>query len=143
MKLKDIVIPKDFQLKSPRIGKLIECARYFQKFGALDKPITVNKQGILMDGYVRYIVAKKMGLEEVPTIINEAGVYVLAHHAVKGKRYWWKVKSKDERKFIDKVYKGDRILVNTKKGLCTVTVTNVKVCKTPKIRKTIKMVEKF
>ena len=144
MQLTDIKIPNSFLKTQPNDTKLMACAKYYNKFGQLDKPITVNGNGYLVDGYVRYLVAKSMGMKEVPTkLIAEERIYVMGRHKDVGKKYWWVVKKKDEVNFINHINVGDKIIVNTKKGQCPAIVAHIVTRDTPPINQKIKTVASF
>ena len=144
MKLSTIKIPYIFKKTSPKNEKIIMCENYYLEHGKLDKPITINQERILVDGYVRYLVAEKLHLEDIPVKrIGEPRIYVQAKHAADGKDYWWKVKKIDEQNFMNRVHKGDCIMVNTKKGLCTVTVNDIVVRNTKPIERHIKTIVRF
>lgn len=143
MKISDIKVPYIFLNSPPNSHKIKKCKDYYYKYGKLDKPITINKNGILIDGYVRYVVAKELGLKECPVCKQEIRIYVKGRHSVPGKMYWWMVKKQDEEMFINKVNIGDSIYVNTKKGICPVVVTSIKTRINPPIQKKIKTVVKF
>ena len=142
MKLKDIKVPKSFLKTIPRSKKIISISKYYNKFGTLDKPITIDKDGNLKDGYARYVVAKHMGMTDVP-VEYVSKIYILACHKSDGKRYWWQVQEKDEDMFVKKVNVGDNVLVDTKKGEMDVCVVKIKRTNQPPIDKKIKYVIGF
>ena len=144
MKLKSIIVPKNFLTTMPRQAKLDAITKYYKKHGTLDKPITVNKNGVLLDGYARYIVANTVKMEDVPVVIKpENSIYVAAVHSRKSKRYWWKVKKSDEKGFVNKVHIGSKILVDTKKGNVDAYVVDIKVLEEPPIDNMIKYVVEY
>lgn len=144
MKLKDIIIPKKFTRTIPNPTKLAACEKYYKKYGELDKPITVDANSHLVDGYIRYLVVQKMGLTEVPIkLMAHEHIYVMAKHTDMGKEYWWKVKVKDEKEFTKRINIGDKVVVNTKKGNCPVTITHIVVRDIPPIDQRIKTVASF
>ena len=144
MKLSEIKIPKCFAKTQPSPTKLVNCAAYCRKFGTLDKPITINKDKVLVDGYVRYLVAKKLHMDDVP-VVNQRPVriYVKGKHNPDGKDYWWIVKKKDENKFIEKSHVGDHILVDTKKGERIIVITDISLRDKSPTDKKLKMVVQF
>ena len=144
MQLVDIKIPKSFKATQPNSSKLIACANYYRKFGQLDKPITVDTNMVLVDGYVRYLVAQKMGLTEVPIkLMAHERIYVMGKHADAGKEYCWKIKIKDEKKFMERIHVGDKVIANTRKGSCPITITQILVRDTPPVEQKIKTIAKF
>ena len=145
MKLSDIIIPYDFKTTEPKDYKLIACMKYYNKFGRLDKPITVNVDNYLVDGYARYLTAKAVGMEDVPVkrVVGDCKVYVKAQHCTGGKCYWWMVRKNDVSAFLEKVKEDDQIVVDTRKGLSTVTVNEIVVKPSPPVNRKIKTVVKF
>lgn len=61
----DIVIPYDFQLNSPGSYKFYMKEQKFKETGKLGK-IKLNKDFILQDGYISYLLCKKYDLDKVP-----------------------------------------------------------------------------
>ena len=66
--LADIKIADEFAKHPPKENKLRNIERYYRRHGVWDKPIILGKGNVLRDGYARYLVAKKLGLNEVPYI---------------------------------------------------------------------------
>lgn len=75
--IEDIKIPKPFKKTRPREEKLDKVRNYFDEWGKLDKPITIDDDYMLVDGYSRYVVAKEKGLKLVP-VIQDFGVKDMA-----------------------------------------------------------------
>lgn len=71
-KLDDIIVPKYFKRSSPRRSKVKEYTKRYERLNHLDKPILVKRIDskshlvILKDQYIRWIIAKRKGLDEVP-----------------------------------------------------------------------------
>ena len=59
--LSDILIHEPFASSNPRVSKLNQIRKYYSEFGGIDKPITVNRNNVLLDGYVRYLVLQENG----------------------------------------------------------------------------------
>ena len=72
-----IKIPKSFKRTRPREEKLDKVRNYFDEWGKLDKPITIDDDYMLVDGYSRYVVAKEKGMKLVP-VIQDFGVKDMA-----------------------------------------------------------------
>lgn len=126
MKLSDIKVPRSFKKTPPSPTKLIKCIEYYNEHGELDKPITIDKNNTLVNGYVRYLTAQRMKIEDVPVIYQvDLDVYVRGKHKDIGKSYWWKVKPKDKVHFIEKSHIGDHILVDTKKGERVIIIDDI------------------
>lgn len=64
--LSEIHAPEHFAKSTPRDWKI---QRVKDRLGAkkkLDKPITINQEHYIVDGYTRYLVAKEIGIRYVP-----------------------------------------------------------------------------
>lgn len=63
--LKDIIIPYEFELKSPRRKKFAAKEQAFLQNGMLGR-IILNNKFELIDGYCSYLICKKYELGKVP-----------------------------------------------------------------------------
>lgn len=63
-----IVIPPHMEKSTPREWKLERVRKRLGTKNRLDKPITVDRDYVLLDGYTRYLVAKEIKLKYVPII---------------------------------------------------------------------------
>jgi hypothetical protein len=66
--LSEIYVPEHFAKSTPRDWKI---QRVKDRLGAkkkLDKPITINKDHYIVDGYTRYLVAREIGMQYVPVM---------------------------------------------------------------------------
>lgn len=73
--LSAIIIPDDFMKTPPKKVKVEKVEEYYTKYGKLDKPIVVVwRKGNyeLRDKYLRYYVAKKLGLEEIDAYVRDS-----------------------------------------------------------------------
>lgn len=69
MELNDIIIPKEFIETPPKKWKLKRAEQeYLSQFEF--KGIVVDENNILVDGYTRYLVAKKYGIKNVRVTIR-------------------------------------------------------------------------
>ncbi len=71
--IKDIIVLREFQDTKPSPKKLIEYTSRFEQNGMIDTAITVKKsivfgveKYILVDGYIRWLILKQNGIDEVP-----------------------------------------------------------------------------
>ncbi len=64
MKVEDIIINEAFEVTTPREHKMKECRDYWNKHQKQDRYIVVNKNNVLIDGYIQYLVLKENGIEE-------------------------------------------------------------------------------
>lgn len=69
--LKDIVIPGCFKDTKPNVEKVKEKIDYYNKHGKFDSKIVINKQDILVDGYITYMIAKMYGKELIECYIED------------------------------------------------------------------------
>lgn len=115
--LEDIIIPESFLKTKPKKEKMDRVRKYVEQYNEFDKPVVLHK-GILIDGYVRYLVAKELGLKEIPCA-KEFDRYITGKHKGNNKEYIWKV----PKGFNIEV--GDKVIVNIKNGKVIVDVIKV------------------
>jgi len=72
IKLDIIKVPRRFRKTLPYADKIADCYEFYRKNQELDKPVVVNTDGYIIDGYVRYLVAKMVDLKEVDAIVRSA-----------------------------------------------------------------------
>lgn len=144
IKIEDIIIQKRFKAKNPGKAKVKECQKYFEKYGKVDKTILVNKENVLLDNYIRYLILlenniKEIEVEEIDTShYYPRTTYVYGLHPVKNKEYVWRLPYKAD--FADKIIPGSKVLVNTKHGVQKIEVTRVETLDIPPINLPIKKV---
>ena len=124
----DIIVPKKFS--KPREKKMNDVREHMEKYGTLDKPVVLQGD-LLVDGYVRYLVAKEYGMKRVPCVQtselntveeNKPNTYIVGRFETSGKEYVWRLPRKIS------VEVGDSVLVDSrfaKKNRAVVTVTRV------------------
>lgn len=59
VKVSDIIINEPFASSVPKKQKLNRIRAYYNEYRCVDKPLTVNRNNILLDGYIRYLVLKE------------------------------------------------------------------------------------
>ena len=71
--IKKIIVPCEIQRSYPNPKKLIEYTKRFEQRGMIDTAITIKKDivfgtecYILTNGYIRYLILKQNGIDEVP-----------------------------------------------------------------------------
>lgn len=127
--INEIVIPDSLLNSTPRQKKIDYAMQYFEKHNELDKPVVIQ-DGILVDNYIRYLVAKKVGLIEVPYLTKKeyqdtfgsakpVTTYITGKFEHCRKEYTWKV-TRDIHFEI-----GDKALVKSGKKVTIVTVAKV------------------
>ena len=148
-KLSDIRISDSFANTIPREKKMNECRENWKNFHRQDRYIVVNTNGVLIDGYIQYLVLKENNVEEAEVKISnrrkkcwyrknvndwkashyrkEPTTYVYGIHPnglVNGKEYIWRV-PKSWNWFSENVQVGDMIRCNTYYGVNTVIISRV------------------
>lgn len=68
MKLSSLIIPSVFDMTIVKKNKLEKIKEYYYKNHSLDKPITITKDNIIIDGYARYVFARNFELETVECV---------------------------------------------------------------------------
>lgn len=53
----DIIVNDCFD--PPRKSHIDKVRKYYSQHNYIDKPLIVNKKGVLLDGYIRYLVLKE------------------------------------------------------------------------------------
>lgn len=143
MKLSDIIITSAFANSKPNPKKIAECEEYYVKHGELDQLPKVNKKNILIDGYVRYLVAQNHGLKEIEVIQPEfkqrkeyqykydpnsrrTALYVAGVHTngTDTTERWWRVNNAYLEQY-GTVKVGNEVLVATRYGKARVTITKI------------------
>lgn len=120
MRTDHIQIFQCFRENPPKPGKMMKKEQYFNKTGLLQSEIVLDSGNHLIDGYTSYLLAVQHGLEYVPIRYGKRQV-VKAYHKPGGKIYVWKL----PEKLIDQVNPGEKLVVQTSKGVKCVTVESV------------------
>ncbi len=150
MKLKDIIITEAFANTIPKKTKIDECRDYWLKTGKQDRYIVVNKDNVLIDGYIQYLVLEEFGIEEaeiqiakkrnlywrrkhksdwdMPKYRRETTTYVYGKHPNSKdlSEYIWRIPKRLEW-ISENVQIGDMLLCDTKYGISPVIVTRIEV----------------
>lgn len=66
--LNEIIIPNHMKNTTPHEWKIKRVRNRLGEKNRLDRPITINSNHVLLDGYTRYLVAKEVGMKYVPII---------------------------------------------------------------------------
>ena len=131
-----IHITRAFRRTTPRASKFNECREFYRQNGRLDKDIIVNRYGILIDGYIRYLVLQENGAQtaevlmigvsedEVVNMDNDPGKwYVFGRHNTSPKEFCWVVNNSTGH--LEHMKIGNQMLVRTKNGVQRAMVTNI------------------
>lgn len=148
MKLSEIKISNAFAATTPNIEKVNTCRNYWEENHKQDRDIVVNKNNVLIDGYIQYLVLKENGIEEAfvkklerkrtnkhvrknieyvePVYKNSTTTYIYGIHpnARLRKEYVWRVPN-SWKGWENDLLPGDRILVHTEFGIRPVTITRI------------------
>lgn len=148
MKLSDIIIPVGYQAHPPVKYKMDLCRDYLEEFDELDRKIVVSPDGVLLDGYVGYLVIREAGWEGVYAYVHEAPLrktyrntettYIAGTHGNQKREFWWRITAKTEG--ADLAIPGNRAIVHTKYGHTPVTITKVITSTEPPVQGSVKKV---
>lgn len=125
----EIVVPDSLLNSLPKQKKIDYVRNYYEQHNNLDKPVVIQN-GILVDNYIRYLVAKEVGMTEIPYLTKEeyqetfacdksVVTYITGKFEHCKKEYTWKV-TRDIHFEI-----GDKALVKSGKKVAIVTVAKV------------------
>lgn len=129
--IKDIYVPASFRGTKPGENKMKAVREYLRENGKLDRPV-VLADNILVDGYIRYLVAIEAGMDHIPYISvfdqqkqrNEVvPVYICGKFEGNDKEYTWRVAKRMTVEVGDKV----QVKSKCKNGSNTAVVTVTKV----------------
>lgn len=131
MKLSEIKIPEPFKACQPNAYKLEACRRCFEQNHRLDRNIVVNRDGVLVDGYIGYLVLMENGVESADVVCasddrqlgGSKTVYVFGTHWKGGEEYCWRVTSRTAD--VLNLAVGRRAIVKTQFGRRTILVSRV------------------
>jgi len=147
----DIKIPKKFAMSTPNPYKVGNIAFAYARGENIGKDIVVNASGILVDGYIRYLVMMKMGcLSADVTIVPDdfniktkcyeknPTLYVFGKHHDNGKTYVWRMTKKTKHPELLEV--GAMVQVATAHGAKRVTVERIELLDKPPVDTPIRKV---
>lgn len=154
MKLSEIMIPESFEISKPNTSKYVKCAKYYNETGSQDRYIVVDKNDVLVDGYIMYLVLKSHDVEycdakrltskhkytdrqraryeriippeKVLTYKEKSTVYIYGKHpnGITDKEYAWRLPKSKENMY-GVLLPGDLIYCGTKNGIAPVIVTRI------------------
>lgn len=152
IKLSDVKISNMFKNSPPNEQKMNRVRRNYIKYGVQDKPIVLDKDGFLVDGYARYLILQEFGeeyakcvhkknaIKKIPNYKKTPTYYIYGVHSHCKNEFVWRIPSTRIDEFIGKVLPGDTVLVGTKNGTRSITVTRIELLEKPPINKCIKKV---
>lgn len=118
--LKDIIISEDFKSTPPRSEKLARKEEQYKRTGLLPG-IVINDAGVLIDGYIDYLLAAKYQIQNVTVTRGYTEVIEAVHSHSQGKIYRWKVPLRLQ----GTISVGDKVLVRASNGIRRVMVRGV------------------
>lgn len=163
MKLSDIIISPSFSKSVPRKEKMETCRRNWEKYQKQDRYIVVNKKGLLIDGYIQYLVLmehkeeyaevkisnckrnswhrKELSELKIPKYKNNPTTYVFGVHpnCDCAKEYVWRV-PEGWTNFIENIQVEDIVFGKTKFGYSPVVITKIETLDKPPIDVPIKKI---
>jgi hypothetical protein len=119
--ISDIIVPEAFRLSRPSKNKISRGRRFFKQYGCIDKPIVVDNDNNLIDGYIRYLILleNKVDIIQVQiygvTYKNTSTTYVFGKHPHVDKEFVWRMTRNTINK--DALEVGSKVIVNTTKGM--------------------------
>lgn len=152
MKLVDIIIPDNFAETTPKENKIKECRQYWNEHHKQDRYIVVDRNNVLSDGYVQYLILKEAGIEEAEIRIGKRSkvkqwqrmsnkdwwdepeyrenptTYIIGVHpkSVIGREYMWRIPS-NWTWVAENVQIGDVVFCRTKHGVAPVIITKIEI----------------
>lgn len=167
MKLEDIIVRESFANTTPREYKMKECRDYWDKQNKQDRYIVVDRNNVLVDGYIQYLILKENGIEDVEIRIGKMKklkrwqrkinkdswdeaeyrekptTYIFGVHPNSNctKEFCWRVPA-SWGNWADNIEVGDTVLCQTKFGYSPVVVNRVEVLDKPPVDMRVKKVIK-
>lgn len=131
MNIEDIKISDQFRASHPSPEKLERFEKYWLLTNHQDKPIVLDKNGYLVDGYIRYLIMKRNGAKTIRTVYKGQpvalikGVHIHANGET-SQEYTWEIRrNKNWESFLKNLKVGDLVMCATKYGYSPVKVTRI------------------
>ncbi len=152
IKLSDVKISNMFKNSPPNEKKMNRIRHNYIKYGVQDKPIVLDKNGFLIDGYARYLILQEFGeeyakcihkknvIKKIPNYKKTPTYYIYGLHSGCDKEFVWRIPCTRIDEFVGKVIPGDSVLVNAKNGTRSITVTKIELLEKSPIDQCIKKV---
>ena len=160
IKLSEIKITSAFESTTPNPEKVQRYRDYYEENEKQSKPILLDYNNVLRDGYIQYLILKENGIEEAtimrkkkykrlkeykttPSYKDSSTTYIFGVHPNSNciKEFCWRVPV-SWGSWADNIEVGDTILCQTKFGYSTVIVNRVEVLDKPPIETRVKRVAK-
>lgn len=120
MRIGDIKILPCFAEHPPKEKIMQQKRLYYADTGLLQSEIILDNGNNLIDGYTSYLVAQENGIDSVPVRYGDQQI-IKGYHKTGGDLYTWELPGV----LAGHVAAGDKVLVHTRRGVRTVTVTAV------------------
>ena len=143
IKLSEIKVSSAFENTTPNPEKVQRYREYYNENGKQSKPILLDYNNVLRDGYIQYLILKENGVEEatiirkkkykrlhnrkiVPSYRKSETTYIFGTHPNSNctKEFCWRVPA-SWGKWADNIEIGDTVLCQTKFGFSPVVVSRV------------------
>lgn len=139
IKLSEIKIQESFLQTRPKESKMQYYRDFYEMTGKQAKPIVINKNNVLLDGYIQYLILKEnnereasvivwrtIAIKKPPKHITTPTTYVYGTHlgGMTNKQYTWRVPN-SWNSGEDCLQVGDVISCNTKCGCKKVVVRKI------------------
>lgn len=131
MNIEDIKISDQFLASHPSSEKMERVEKYWLLTNHQDKPIVLDKNGYLVDGYIRYLIMKRNGAKTVQTVYKSQPVALINGVHIHGngttsQEYTWEIRrDKNWKSFLKNLEVGDLVMCATKYGYSPVKVTKI------------------
>lgn len=150
MNINDIVIRESFANTTPRTEKMKVCRDYWKEHHKQDRYIVVDRNNVLIDGYIQYLVLKENNIDDVeirigkikkkrwkrksmkdnwdtPKYREELTTYIIGTHnnGNSNKGYMWRVPN-NWTWISDNLQVGDTVFCRTRKSnAAPITITKI------------------
>ena len=126
MMIDNIKIPEYFS--PPNDEKYREKEHTYIKSGYL-RPIIINHNNVLVDGYISYLILKRAGIKETECVFSddtdEIMTYIKGVHLNGKKEYTWMVPRRLIKRFTNKISPGDRVFCYSNRRVAPVIVKSI------------------
>ena len=158
IKLSEIKITSAFENTTPNTEKVQRCREYYAENQKQSKPILLDYNNVLRDGYIQYLILKENGIEEATVVRkkkykrlkeykpissykNSSTTYIFGVHPNSNctKEFCWRVPASWEN-WANNIEIGDTVLCQTKFGFSPVIVNRVEVLDKPPVEMRVKKV---
>lgn len=66
----NIIIQDSFKNTQPSLDKIQEKLEYYKKYNRFDKRIVINKDNVLQDGYINYLICKILNIKTNKVVVE-------------------------------------------------------------------------